>query len=102
MTTSPEGRREIARIIGGKLADTSAEVAFILPLKGIQEWDQLGEPLHEPDALDAFIDEMRRAVPPSVSLHEIDSHINAPEFSAKALAIFDDWIARGVIPGGRP
>ena len=102
VTTSPEGRREIARIIGGKLADTSAEVAFILPLKGIQEWDQPGEPLHEPEALDAFIDEMRRAVPPSVQLHEIDSHINAPEFSAMALAIFDDWIARGVIPEGRP
>ncbi|PSJ60918.1 Tm-1-like ATP-binding domain-containing protein [Pseudaminobacter soli (ex Li et al. 2025)] len=102
VTTAPEGRREIARVIGGKLAGTNAEVAFILPLKGIQEWDQENEPLHEPEALDAFIDEMRRAVPGSVSLHEVDSHINELEFSQKALAIFDEWIARGIVPGGRP
>ncbi|MEP9374754.1 Tm-1-like ATP-binding domain-containing protein [Mesorhizobium sp. KR1-2] len=102
VTTAPEGRREIARVIGGKLAGTSAEVAFILPLKGIQEWDQENEPLYEPEALDAFIDEMRRAVPGSVSLHEVDSHINELEFSEKALAIFDEWIARGIVPGGRP
>lgn len=102
VTTAPEGRREIARVIGGKLAGTNAEVAFILPLKGIQEWDQENEPLHEPEALDAFIDEMRRAVPGTVSLHEVDGHINEPEFSQKALAIFDEWIARGIVPEGRP
>jgi uncharacterized protein (UPF0261 family) len=102
VTTAPEGRREIARVIGGKLAGTNAEVAFILPLKGIQEWDQENEPLHEPEALDAFIDEMRRAVPGSVRLHEVDGHINEPEFSIKALAIFDEWIARGIVPEGRP
>ncbi|MDH6233548.1 uncharacterized protein (UPF0261 family) [Mesorhizobium soli] len=102
VTTAPEGRREIARVIGGKLAGTNAEVAFILPLKGIQEWDQENEPLHEPEALDAFIDEMRRAVPGTVSLHEVDGHINEPEFSIKALAIFDEWIARGIVPEGRP
>jgi uncharacterized protein (UPF0261 family) len=102
VTTAPEGRREIARVIGGKLAGTRAEVAFILPLKGIQEWDQENEPLHEPEALDAFIDEMRRAVPGTVSLHEVDGHINEPEFSIKALAIFDEWIARGIVPEGRP
>lgn len=98
VTTSAEGRREIARVIGGKLTGTRAEVAFILPLRGIQEWDQPEEPLHEPEALDAFIDEMRRSIPSAVALHEIDSHINAPEFSKAALAIFDDWVARGIVP----
>ncbi|OWZ95573.1 Tm-1-like ATP-binding domain-containing protein (plasmid) [Ensifer adhaerens] len=102
VTTSAHGRREIARVIGGKLAGTGAEVAFILPLRGIQEWDQPEEPLHEPEALDAFIDEMRRSIPSGVALHEVDSHINAPEFSKAALAIFDDWVSRGIVPGGRP
>ncbi|WDZ79950.1 Tm-1-like ATP-binding domain-containing protein (plasmid) [Ensifer adhaerens] len=102
VTTSSEGRREIARVIGSKLRDSSAEVAFILPLRGIQEWDQPGEPLHEPEALDAFVGEMRRQIPERVALHEVDNHINAPEFSKAALAIFDDWVARGIVPEGRP
>ncbi|ANK76309.1 hypothetical protein FA04_27360 (plasmid) [Ensifer adhaerens] len=102
VTTSAHGRREIARVIGGKLAGTGAEVAFILPLKGIQEWDQPDEPLFEPEALDAFIDEMRRSIPSGVALLEVDSHINAPEFSKAALAIFDDWVSRGIVPEGRP
>jgi uncharacterized protein (UPF0261 family) len=28
-------------------------------------------------------------------------HINAPEFAAKALAIFDRWVAEGIVPRGR-
>jgi uncharacterized protein (UPF0261 family) len=68
----------------------------------LQDWDKPDEPLHDPEGLDAFFDEMRRAVPPSVTLQEVDAHINAPAFSAAALAIFDRWVAEGVIPEGRP
>ena len=102
VTTLPEGRREVARLIGEKLRRAEAKVAFLLPTEGLQEWDKPDEPLHDPEGLDAFIDEMRRAVPPSVILQEVDAHINAPAFSAAALAIFDQWVAEGVIPEGRP
>jgi len=102
VTTSSAGRREVADLIGTKLAAATAPVAFLLPLRGIQEWDQPGEPLHEPEALDAFIAAMRQAVPGSAELHEIDAHINAPAFSEKALAVFDDWVRRGIVVEGRP
>ncbi|MBL0373247.1 Tm-1-like ATP-binding domain-containing protein [Rhizobium sp. KVB221] len=101
VTTDPQGRRAIARVIGEKLAGAKSPVAFVLPTKGIQEWDQEGEPLYEPEALDAFVDEMRRAAPASVIFEEIDTHINSPEFSETALEIFDRWVAEGVVPGGR-
>jgi uncharacterized protein (UPF0261 family) len=101
VTTAPAGRRDVARVIGRKLARATAPVAFILPSGGIQEWDQAGEPLHEPEALDAFLDEMRRAIPAAVQFEETDVHINAPEFAAKALAIFDRWVAEGIVPRGR-
>ena len=45
---------------------------------------------------------MRKVVPETVEFEEIDAHINAPEFSAKALEIFDRWVAEGVVPRGRP
>ncbi len=101
VTTSPEGRREVAKLIGQKLARSDARIAFLLPTEGLQEWDKPDEPLHDPEGLDAFLDEMRRSIPPSVLLQEVDAHINAPAFSAAALAIFDQWVAEGIIPEGR-
>ncbi|CAN7451289.1 Tm-1-like ATP-binding domain-containing protein [Rhizobium sp. LjRoot254] len=102
VTTSPEGRREVARVVAAKLASASSPVALILPSRGVQEWDQDGEPLHEPEALEAFLDEMRKVVPATVEFEEVGAHINAPEFSARALEIFDRWVASGVVPRGRP
>jgi uncharacterized protein (UPF0261 family) len=102
VTSDAATRREIARAIGGKLASAAAPVAFILPAGGIQQWDQPGEPLHEPDALAAFVDEMRVSIPASVELHEIAAHINDAAFAAKALEIFDRWVADGIVPPGRP
>ena len=89
-------------MIGRKLAEARAPVAFLLPLGGIQEWDKPTEPLHDPDGLAAFIEAMRPAVPSSATLFEIGSHINAPEFAEKALAVFDDWVSRGIVLEGRP
>ena len=100
ITTDPEGRRSIARVIGEKLGRSVTPVAFILPVSGIEEWDQEGEPLFDRAGLDAFVDEMRRAVPASVQFEEIGAHINSKEFSDKALEIFDRWVAEGVVPRG--
>ena len=102
VTTSPDGRREVARVIGRKLARAEARVAFLLPTEGLQEWDKPDEPLHDPEGLAAFLDEMRRAIPPFVSFQEVDAHINSPDFAAAALAVFDGWVAEGIIPEGRP
>jgi uncharacterized protein (UPF0261 family) len=101
ITTDPEGRRSIARVIGEKLGGSTSPVAFILPVQGIQEWDKQGEPLFDPEGLEAFVDEMRSAIPTSAIFEEVDAHINSAAFSAKALEIFDRWVAEGVVPRGR-
>ena len=100
VTSDGGTRREIARAIAAKLASARSRTAFILPAGGIQQWDRKGEPLHEPEALAAFVDEMRAAVPAGVELHEIAGHINDPAFAAKALEIFDRWVEEGAIPPG--
>ncbi|WP_137155644.1 Tm-1-like ATP-binding domain-containing protein [Rhizobium sp. FKL33] len=102
ITTDPQGRREIAGVIGEKIRASASPVAFILPLGGVQEWDQEGEPLHDPEALDAFIDAMRRAIPSNARYEEIDAHINSAEFAAKALEILDAWASQGLVEKGRP
>lgn len=102
VTTSSDGRRATAALIGEKLATARAPVAFLLPLKGVQEWDRPGEPLHDPAGLDAFTQAMRLAMPASVTLYEVDVHINSPQFATQALAVFDAWVSQGIIPEGRP
>jgi uncharacterized protein (UPF0261 family) len=102
VTSDGATRREIARAIGGKLAAAKGPTAFILPAGGIQQWDQQGEPLHEPEALAAFVEEMRACVPATVEMHEIPEHINDDAFTAKALEIFDRWVVKGIIPPGVP
>lgn len=98
ITTDTEGRRKTARTIAQKLERATGPVALILPHGGIEEWDQEGEPLHDPEGLKTFVDAMRHAVKPPVHLHEVEGHINSPAFAAKALEIFDQWVTDGKIP----
>lgn len=100
-TCDAEARRRIARAIGDKLAAATSPVAFVLPSGGIQQWDQEGEPLYEPDGLAAFVDEMRSAIREPAELHEIEGHINSEAFVSTVLAIFDRWVAAGIVPAGR-
>lgn len=100
ITTGPEDRRALARVMGENLALAKAPVTVILPLRGIQQWDKPGEPLHDPEALEAFIDELRRAIRPPARLIELDAHINDTAFSDAVLAALDDWIAKGIVPRG--
>ncbi|ESZ09900.1 Tm-1-like ATP-binding domain-containing protein [Mesorhizobium sp. M1060] len=102
ITVDAADRREVARTIAAKLGASKGRSAFILPSGGIQEWDAQGEPLYEPEALAAFTDEMRKAIPAGVEFHEIDAHINSDEFVGKALEIFDRWVEEGIIPRGMP
>ena len=100
--TDQEGRREAARSILRKLDRALGPVAFILPAGGIEEWDQPGQPLHDPEGLQAFVDTIRLGVKPPIIFYDMPDHINSPAFAQKALAIFDEWVASGVIPPGNP
>ncbi|MCP3395013.1 Tm-1-like ATP-binding domain-containing protein [Bradyrhizobium sp. CCGB12] len=100
-TSRPDDRRRIARAIAKKLSGAAAPVAFVLPSGGIQQWDQEGEALHDPEGLSAFVDEMRSAVASPVELHEIKAHINSKTFNETVLRIFDRWVDAGIVPAGK-
>lgn len=90
-------RRETARAISERIAGATAPVNVLLPTVGIEEWDKPGEPAHDPEALAAFVDEMRQVIKPPAMLTEVDAHINDQAFADKALEIFDDWVADGTV-----
>ena len=94
-----EERRAVARAHAAQLAQATGPVTLILPLGGCGEWDRPGAPLHQPAALAAFMEEMRARAPQNVTVIETPAHIGDPEFAALALAVFDDWRARGIVAG---
>jgi uncharacterized protein (UPF0261 family) len=100
ITTDHDGRRATAKSLLNKLQKARGPVAFILPSAGIQEWDQEGEPLHDPEALAVFVEEVRKLPKSQIEFHDLPAHINSSIFAAKALEIFDTWVEAGIIRPG--
>ena len=45
----------------------------------------------------AFCDEVENRCPANAELHVLSAHINDPEFTETALAVFDGWLEDGTI-----
>lgn len=91
-----EERRETAREIARRIVLSTTPTKILLPLHGVEEWDRPGEAAHEPDALAAFVDEMRTVIPAD-RLVEVDAHINDPAFADAAIALFDQWCSQRIV-----
>ncbi len=90
-------RREIARELNRRISQSKAPTHLLIPSGGIEEWDRPGGDCHDQEGLDAFIDELRNSVVEPVKATMLGCHINDDEFTDKALAIFDEWCAEGVV-----
>lgn len=95
-------RREVADAVSRQLTKATADTAFLLPLSGCGEWDREGAPLHDAEGYAVFCDQIRQHCPDNVELYEIDAHINDDAFADRALAIFDQWCAEGIVASGNP
>ncbi len=101
-TSAPPLRRAIAAEIGTRLAGARGPSCLLLPLRGVEQWDRPGEPLHDDEGLTAFIQAMRAAVPGGTRCIELDAHINDAAFCNAALQVFDQWVSEGLVVRGRP
>ena len=97
VTASGDERRRVARLIAHKLTAATGPTVYIIPQRGVEAWDREGEPMHAPEALEAFLDETRRCPMGQVKTIELDAHINDQSFAKAALAVFDDWVRTGVV-----
>lgn len=95
-------RREIAGEIAQRLRAAAGPSCLLLPLRGIEEWDRPGQPLHDPAGLAVFIAAVRGEAAAPAEFIEIDAHINDAAFSDAALVVFDRWAAAGRIAAGIP
>jgi uncharacterized protein (UPF0261 family) len=98
-SASADLRRQIAREIAVRLGEAKGPTCLLVPVKGVQAWDLPGEPLHDAQALVAFVEALNTHVAPA-QLRALPVHINDKAFCDAALAVFDEWVAQGLVPAG--
>ena len=98
VTIDADMRREVAREVMQRLRAATGPTTLLLPLQGIEEWDRAGQPLHDPQGLAAFCDELQALPAGAVQRQAIDCHINDEAFAQAALAQLDAWVRAGVVP----
>jgi uncharacterized protein (UPF0261 family) len=86
-TTSQE-LREIAKEVARKLNQSKGPVAILIPLRGWSSLDKEGMPLYDPEADQAFLDELRIRLSKKIPLVELDLHLNTREFAEEAVNQF--------------
>lgn len=86
MRTTLEECAQLGRIIAEKLNQATGPTALFIPLRGVSQIDQAGQPFYSPEADAALFSHLRANLKQTVELVEMDLHINDPEF-AEAMAL---------------
>jgi len=85
--TSVEEMQTIARAVAEKLNKHTDKklVKFIIPTKGFSSLSVEEGALYDPDSDQAFIDGLKENLDTEISIIEVESHINTPEFAMSVL-----------------
>jgi uncharacterized protein (UPF0261 family) len=95
MRTTPDESAELGRQIARKLSAARGPVALYLPLRGVSAISGEGGPFYDPAADRALFSALRENLADNVELHELDAHINDPEFAVSMAARLDDYVGGG-------
>ena len=96
-----EQRRKSAEEIVARLKGATGPLRFILPVKGFDEWDREGGPLHDAEGHAVQVEVFRAGVKAENRV-EIDAHINDDIFAETVLKEFDTMVQDGHVPQGKP
>jgi len=85
MRTNKEENEKMGKVFAEKANAARSMVAFLLPLQGVSMLDADNQPFCDREADKAMFDAIKANVREGVEVIEMDSNINDPEFSAKAV-----------------
>jgi len=85
----------VAEVMARKLNKALGPTVLLIPTQGFSEYDKPGGRFYDPEGRSAFIETLKSHIEPSIKVIELDLHINAPEFSQEAVAIFDSLMKQG-------
>lgn len=94
MRTTPEECALIGRVTAQKLNAASGPVVLLIPLRGVSGLDQAGAPFYSPDALEAYLREVRAVLRPEIRVVEKDSHINHQDFAGTAVDLLVELMGK--------
>ncbi|MDE0401193.1 MAG: Tm-1-like ATP-binding domain-containing protein [Candidatus Poribacteria bacterium] len=83
MRTTAEETAELGRIMARKLSEAQGPTTVIIPTQGVSAIDKTGQPFDSPEARAAWIDNLKAHIGDTVTVIEMDAHINDDEFATK-------------------
>lgn len=81
MRTTAEENAKLGEILAEKANQSTAPVAFFLPLKGVSVLDSPGGEFWQPEANAALFKAIKTHVRPDIQVYELDNNINDPAFA---------------------
>jgi uncharacterized protein (UPF0261 family) len=103
MRTNVEENIKIGEIIARAAnAHINANIAILLPLKGVSMLDSPGGEFWDPEANQACFDTIKKLVKPGIPVIEIDANINDPVFVDKTVEVLFEMIHSAASKAGNP
>lgn len=93
--TSKTEMIKVGRVMAEKLNQAKGPTVLMVPLGGFSMYCHEGEPMHDPEADEAFIRTVKRHLEPKIEVREVDAHINNPVFAETAVAVLLKMVERG-------
>jgi len=83
MRTTAEETAELGRIMARKLSEAQGPTTVIIPTQGVSAIDKTGQPFDSPEARATWIDNLKAHIGDTVTVIEMDAHINDDAFATK-------------------
>jgi uncharacterized protein (UPF0261 family) len=90
-----EEMAELGREVARRLEHTRDEAVFLIPTAGYDSYAVEGQGFHDPEADQAFVDELANRLPKNIRLVERPTHVEDPAFATEAarqlIALIRAW-----------
>ncbi|MGY3610416.1 MULTISPECIES: Tm-1-like ATP-binding domain-containing protein [unclassified Bradyrhizobium] len=95
MRTTASETASIGRLTAERLSQAQGPAIVLWPAKGVSDYDREGGIFRDADAGSAWLDAVKKKLPPTIPCQELNCHINDPEFADAAAR----WILKRLREG---
>jgi uncharacterized protein (UPF0261 family) len=95
--TSRDQMLQLARVLGERLNQSGGPVAVVIPRGGYSFYNRPGLIFYDPEADQAFVEALKGTLRKDIPVHELEGHINDPEFVKGLVPIFMDLLKQAGI-----
>lgn len=75
---------EVGKEVARRLQHTTSHAVFMIPTAGYDSYAVEGQGFHDPEADDAFVQELKNNLPSNIKIVERNTHIDDPAFATEA------------------